>query len=158
MTTAGWHSSYAARRASLSRTPFRWETTPHGLLSSSDSRSSGSMRSDQDDGVDSVNAVSIASISALTLSTAAMIAGFTCSGVMDDHFGRSGASPEGFLPKDQDARGFSARVEDAMAIGRVGRVAARTRVGLEPRRRAATAVARRETIRTGWTTALRDII
>jgi len=35
------------------------------------------MRSDQDDGVDSVNAVSIASISALTLSTAAMIAGFT---------------------------------------------------------------------------------
>ena len=103
-----------------------------------------------------MNAVSIASISALTLSTAAMIAGFTCSGVMDDHFGRSGASPEGFLPKDQDARGFSARVEDAMAIGRVGR--ARTRVGLEPRRRAATAVARRETIRTGWTTALRDII
>ena len=105
-----------------------------------------------------MNAVSIASISALTLSTAAMIAGFTCSGVMDDHFGRSGASPEGFLPKDQDARGFSARVEDAMAIGTVGRVAARTRVGLEPRRRAATAVARRETIRTGWTTALRDII
>jgi hypothetical protein len=114
------------------------------------------MSSHHEDGLVLVSSASMASISALTLSTAAMIAGLTCSGVMDDHLGRSGASLGGERPKDQDARGLAVRSPAAMIVAE--RWTARTRVDLERTRRAAAAVARRETRRTGWMTALMDII
>ena len=42
-TTSGWHSSYAARSASESRTPLRCDTTPHGRESFSERSSRGSI-------------------------------------------------------------------------------------------------------------------